>query len=87
MPIYDYECEAHGSFEAFRPLAERQSAPCPDCGAAAEQRITAVRFKLNPASGDFPTATDRWANRKEKANWDDLQRLGLRGSRKTIFGA
>lgn len=34
MPIYEYECDAHGVFEHLRSLTEYAApAPCPDCGA------------------------------------------------------
>lgn len=36
MPIYEYECQSHGAFEALRPMAESHLAqPCPECGKAA----------------------------------------------------
>ncbi|MET0340221.1 MAG: zinc ribbon domain-containing protein [Polyangiales bacterium] len=34
MPLYEYECDAHGVFEQLRSLSEYGApAPCPDCGA------------------------------------------------------
>lgn len=32
MPIYEYECEQHGCFEAERPMSSsREPAECPSC--------------------------------------------------------
>jgi putative FmdB family regulatory protein len=40
MPVYDYECEICGAFEAVRRMAERDApAACPACGDIA-QRVT-----------------------------------------------
>jgi putative FmdB family regulatory protein len=33
MPLYEYECAAHGGFEMLRSVSEYAApAPCPDCG-------------------------------------------------------
>ena len=33
MPVYDYQCEACGSFSEMRPMAEcEQPSECPQCG-------------------------------------------------------
>jgi len=32
MPVYEYECQVHGVFETFKPLAEYTApASCPTC--------------------------------------------------------
>lgn len=42
MPIYEFECADHGTFEISRPMAEsRQPGPCPDCGEAAKRLLSA----------------------------------------------
>lgn len=41
MPMYDYQCPKCGAaFEELRPLAERDTAPCPECGATAQKQIS-----------------------------------------------
>lgn len=41
MPLYDYRCpHCDHAFEELRPLAERASAPCPQCGRKAEKQIS-----------------------------------------------
>ncbi|MCX4148930.1 zinc ribbon domain-containing protein [Paraburkholderia madseniana] len=33
MPIYEYACDACGTFDSIRPVARRdERTPCPDCG-------------------------------------------------------
>jgi len=42
MPIYEFNCAAHGTFEVTRPMAEvRDPAPCPDCGAIGTRQLSA----------------------------------------------
>ncbi|MEO0623035.1 MAG: zinc ribbon domain-containing protein [Pseudomonadota bacterium] len=43
MPVYEYHCETHGSFEAMRPMADYAApCPCPVCGAMAERVLLSV---------------------------------------------
>lgn len=46
MPLYEYECEEHGAFDAFRPIAE-VNAPidCPSCGRLAARVFTVPRTR------------------------------------------
>jgi putative FmdB family regulatory protein len=50
MPVYEYECERHGSFTLTRPMSRAsESGDCPACGAAAQRVITApTLFTLRP---------------------------------------
>jgi putative FmdB family regulatory protein len=42
MPIYEFECADHGTFELTRPMAEvRDPAPCPDCGEIGKRLLSA----------------------------------------------
>jgi putative FmdB family regulatory protein len=46
MPIYDYECAEHGTFEMARPMSQSGNAGvCPDCGSASNRIITAPRLR------------------------------------------
>ena len=48
MPVYSYQCEEHGPFEAMRPMSE-YAAPhaCPICGAASRRvMISAPRLAV-----------------------------------------
>lgn len=44
MPIYNYNCEEHGSFEKMKKISERSYANCPECEKECEQQITAPRM-------------------------------------------
>jgi putative FmdB family regulatory protein len=47
MPIYDYRCPACSEVhEAKKSVAERETDPCPSCGATAVQKISPVGFAL-----------------------------------------
>ena len=42
MPIYEFECPSHGTFELSRPMAAaREPAQCPDCGESAKRLLSA----------------------------------------------
>lgn len=84
MPIYNYACECGAAFEKWNSISDRQFSGC-DCGALATKVIAPCAFYLDPVSGDFPTRTSNWAQAREKANWDELRRLGLRESDKRIY--
>ncbi|MEM9882021.1 MAG: zinc ribbon domain-containing protein [Planctomycetota bacterium] len=47
MPLYEYACPSHGSFDEFRP-SSHSSAPiaCPECGGAARRVFTVPRVRL-----------------------------------------
>ena len=40
MPMYEYVCEEHGTFEKIKKIPERFSCPCPDCGEHCQQKLT-----------------------------------------------
>lgn len=49
MPIYEYQCNEHGLFEAERPmLRSAEPAPCPACAGAARRVLSAPRTALVP---------------------------------------
>lgn len=39
MPLYEYECEQCGDFDAAARIADRRTQPCPKCGELARQVI------------------------------------------------
>jgi putative FmdB family regulatory protein len=52
MPIYEFECTDHGSFELSRPIAQmREPAPCPDCGASGKRLLSAPNLATGSAIG------------------------------------
>jgi len=44
MPVYDYKCQEHGTFEKMQKIADRETAPCPVCEAICTQQITAPKM-------------------------------------------
>lgn len=83
--LYSYQCKCGFDFTGWNEVSERSHHKCPECDEQAGLFINAVRFALDPISGDFVSATDKWAKAKEKANWEELRSLGLRESEKRIF--
>ena len=53
MPVYEYFCERHGTFEALRPMAEfKAPCDCPSCGAASPRvLITPPRLGARDRGG------------------------------------
>ncbi len=50
MPIYEFECTDHGTFELSRPMAlVREPAGCPECGAAAKRLLSAPSLATGSA--------------------------------------
>jgi putative FmdB family regulatory protein len=42
MPVYEFECDAHGTFDEQRPMSlARASAACPACGGQARRVLSA----------------------------------------------
>ena len=67
MIVYVYKCRAHGKFEAFSELGNRElPKPCPQCQEKSPRVVTAPTIKLEGVTGHFPTAADRWARIHEQ---------------------
>jgi len=41
MPTYEYRCPKGHDFEKFQRMSDEPVAECPECGAAAERRLSA----------------------------------------------
>jgi hypothetical protein len=64
--MYEFRCDNGHTTEAFRD-SEIDEIDCPECDLKARKIISAVRSALDPISGDFLGATEKWArNRKQK---------------------
>jgi putative FmdB family regulatory protein len=45
MPLYEYDCPAHGVFEAVRGISEyAEPAPCPDCSLSSPRILSLPRL-------------------------------------------
>jgi len=55
MPMYDYLCPKCGAaFEELRPMAERETAECPECGAAAKKQVSSF-LGTSGSNGSAPS--------------------------------
>lgn len=65
MILFDFLCECGNKFEALVSREIKQS-DCPECGQVGKRVISAVRCSLDPTSGHFPGATEKWAKAREQ---------------------
>lgn len=61
--LFDFRCTNNHTFEAFVE-ADVFTSRC-KCGTEAKRLISPVKCSLDPISGHFPGATDRWAKHHE----------------------
>ena len=68
MPTYEYLCDGcHEVSTDLRKVADRSTPMvCPVCDGKAKFIISTPRITLDGISGDFPTASDRWAKLREQ---------------------
>ena len=61
MPLYEYECVKHGSFDLMRPMSRAgESAACPVCERPAARVITApALFTMSPTRRDAIALNER----------------------------
>lgn len=71
MPTYEYRCEKGHDFEAFHGMSDPPLTECPECGAAAERRISAGTGLVFKGSGfyitDYKRADEKKAAERKKA--------------------
>ena len=64
--LFDFECEG-GHIEEHFVSADTREAECPHCHKPSQRIQSPVRSALDPISGDFNGATDKWMkNRTQK---------------------
>jgi hypothetical protein len=61
--LNDYQC-AKGHTEEYFVDRDVMSVTCRHCGNEATRLIATPRISLDGTSGDFPTASDAWVNRR-----------------------
>ena len=70
MPLYNYECQQHGTFSDWRNMSESENpAPCPICGDLARRSVSAPYLgidsglrkahSINEKSADEPRVVRR----------------------------
>jgi len=67
MKLFDFRCQTcRYKWEAVA-VDENSEEFCPKCSDIAQPIISSVNFRLNGADPAFPTASERWAKRHERA--------------------
>lgn len=61
--VFDFLCRNGHRAEHFVDVGTEE-VEC-HCGAMGKRQIAAPRSQLDGCSGDFPTASDAWVNRRE----------------------
>ncbi|MFM0073905.1 zinc ribbon domain-containing protein [Paraburkholderia sediminicola] len=55
MPIYEYACDACGTFDSIRPIARRdERTPCPECGLLSPRVASGATVLLAQRGGNMP---------------------------------
>ena len=67
MPTYEYECPEGHRFEVFQKMTDEPGADCPECGAAAERKISGGAGFLFKGEGFYITDS-RSDDYKKKAS-------------------
>lgn len=63
--IFEFRCKSGHTFEKLA-YPETFEMLCVECSDPAQRVISPVRCSLDGTSGDFPTASDRWARMHEQ---------------------
>lgn len=81
MPIYSYKCECGVRFDALKPMAIRETHPCPECGVTAKQVITTVRFDVlgMGTDPDFETFGSKWEKLHDQQVRKEEKSMGTHG--------
>jgi putative FmdB family regulatory protein len=71
MPLYEFECDQHGSFTLTRPMSRAaEDGACPACGGSAPRVISApTLFTMRPLAREA-------ASRNEKSRHEPTVRSG-----------
>lgn len=65
MILFEFQCK-HGHLSEKLVESETKEIDCPQCDEVATKVISAVRCSLDPTSGHFPGATDKWIRAREQ---------------------
>jgi len=66
MRVYDYVCEEGHKHEHFVADADVATVECKTCGKPAARCVAAPQFKLEPFTGAFPGAADKWVRTRDE---------------------
>ena len=63
--LFDFECEG-GHIEEHFVSSDTREVECPHCHKPAQRIQSPVRSTLDPVSGDFKKATNKWMRNREQ---------------------
>jgi len=64
LRLFDFQCDKGHRFEEMTQPEVRE-VKCATCGRRAPRLMSAPRVSLEGISGDFPSAADKWVQRRE----------------------
>jgi hypothetical protein len=70
--VFDFKCENGHHTEGFVSVLVPYI-PCAVCGKEATRQLSAPRIALDPFSGDFPSASDRWVKVREERQKQEIK--------------
>jgi len=79
--LFDFECSHSHRHEAM-VSPDVRTVSCPTCGCPAQRLIAAPRAQLEGISGDFPSAADKWVQRRESHMKKERKNIANHGTYK-----
>lgn len=67
MPTYEYRCAEGHEFEVFQKMSDEPITRCPECGAAAERKISSGAGLVFKGSGFYVTDYKKAGEKKGKS--------------------
>jgi len=64
--LFDFRCSACDTIEEYFVDVEKSGNPRCKCGSETTKVIRPIRFDLEGISGDFPTAADKWVQKRKQ---------------------
>ena len=71
MPIYSYECDEHGRYETFMPMAECNNGKCPKCEKVGQRKYDSYHVYMDFTPG-WDHSLNMYVNTKRQR--DDVLR-------------
>ena len=73
MPIYQYNCSAHGDFDTYQSISERLKCKCPECDNVCDMVLATNDFQAKTNYILPPRASRKYGDQKptshRRARW------------------
>lgn len=67
MPLYEYKCEDHGTFERTGSMSEsKEPQPCPTCKNPSQRILSASPFSIDGTNPNNSAAYERWGRKRTR---------------------